>query len=75
MDNSTCHEDSAHWEDVRERAAIAAMQATITLASSYDHFIFRDFVWDGNDRRCPEPLADFAVACADALVERLRSVK
>lgn len=50
-----------HWQDVRERAAIAAMQGTITLL--------------GNSARIPNEIAEFAVACADALVKQLKKGK
>lgn len=47
-----------HWQDVRERAAIAAMQGTITILGSSDI--------------CASEIAKFAVACADAIVEQLK---
>lgn len=63
-----------HWQDVRERAAIAAMQGTITILSSSDRTAFRDIVVDGfrgDKHTYPHEIADFAVACADALIEEL----
>ena len=49
--------NEAHWQDVRERAAMAALTGTLAdtnTAGSYDSF------------------AEAAVAYADALVERLK---
>lgn len=46
-----------HWQDVRERAAIAAMQGLLTNPNKYGSF---------------EDFAEGAVGCADALVERLK---
>lgn len=64
-----------HWQDVRERAAIAAMQGTITILGSSDRTAFRDIVvegYKGSKRTYPNEIAEFAVACADALVKRLK---
>ena len=51
-------DEEKHWQDVRERAAIAAMQGTITILGSSDI--------------CASEIAKFAVACADAIVEQLK---
>ena len=51
--------EEKHWQEVRERAAIAAMQGTITILGSSDRYAFRD-------------VAEFAVAYADALIEQLK---
>ena len=47
-----------HWQDVRERAAIAAMQGVIGLFSSLDYN--------------KETIAELAVAQANALIEELK---
>ena len=47
-----------HWQDVRERAAIAAMKGVMNFFGSLDY-----------DR---ETIAELAVKQADALVERLK---
>ena len=68
-------DEEKHWQDVRERAAIAAMQGTITILSNSDRTAFRDIVVDGfrgNKKTYPNEVAEFAVACADALVEHLK---
>lgn len=73
-DLSFLHEVYEHRQDVRERAAIAAMQGTITLLGSSDRAAFRDIVvegFSGSKRTFPNEIAEFAVACADALVEQL----
>ena len=64
-----------HWQDVRERAAISAMQGTITILSSSDRYAFKDIVvegYRGNEKTYPKEIAQFAVACADALIEELK---
>ena len=55
--NSASTEEQ-HWQNVRERAAIAAMQGTISVLSS--------------NNRIPNQIAQFAVICADALIEELK---
>lgn len=65
-----------HWQDVKERAAIAAMQGTITILGSGDRYVFRDVViegYSGKEKTYPKEIAEFAVACADALVEKLKN--
>lgn len=64
-----------HWQDVRERAAIAAMQGTITILGSSDRGAFRDVVvegYRGNEKTFPKEIAQFAIACTDALIEELK---
>ena len=64
-----------HWQDVRERAAIAAMQGTITILGSSDRNAFRDIVAEGfrgDKKTYPNEIAEFAVACAKSLVEELK---
>jgi hypothetical protein len=58
----TNNEEDEHWNDVRERAAIAAMQGTISILS------------DSNEipNEIPKEIAEFSVACANALVEELK---
>ena len=65
---------SDHWQDIRERAAIAAMQGTITILSNSDRYAFSEIVVDGyvGKKTYPKEIAEFAVACADALVEKLK---
>jgi hypothetical protein len=53
------NEEDKHWNNVRERAAIAAMQGTISVLSS--------------NNRIPNQIAEFAVACADALIDKLKN--
>lgn len=55
--NNTCAEDE-HWQDVRERAAIAAMQGVMNFFGSIDY-----------NR---ETIAKLAVDQADALIEKLK---
>lgn len=67
--------DEAHWQDVRERAAIAAMQGSISILGSNDRSAFREIVvegFSGDKKTYPNEIAEFAVACADALVEQLK---
>lgn len=61
-----------HWQDIRECAAIAAMQGTITILGSN---AFPDVVvegYKGKEKTYPKEIAQFAVACANALVEELK---
>ena len=67
--------NKGHWQDVRERAAIAAMQGTITILSNSDRIAFSEIVvegYRGKEKTYPKEIAEFAVACADALVEKLK---
>lgn len=67
--------DDKHWQDIRERAAIAAMQGSINILGMGDGTAFRDVVsegYSGSKRTYPKEMAEFAVACADALVEQLK---
>ncbi len=62
------------WQDVRERAAIAAMQGTITILSSSDRTAFRDIVVEGfrgDKKTYPNEIAQFSIACADSLIDEL----
>lgn len=64
-----------HWQDVRERAAIAAMQGALTILGSGNGTAFRDVVsegYSGGQRTYPKEIAEFAVACADAVIEELK---
>lgn len=68
--------EDKHWQDVRERAAITAMQGIITLLSSSDRTAYREIVvegFSGTKRTFPDEIAEFAVSCADALIEELKS--
>ena len=66
-------DEEAHWQDVRERAAIAAMQGTITIL---DRNAFNDIIvaeYRGKEKTYPNEIAEFAIACADALVKKLKN--
>ena len=67
--------ENEHWQDVRERAAIAAMQGTITILSNSDRYAFIDIVvkgFRGDKKTYPNEIADFAVACAESLIKELK---
>lgn len=64
-----------HWQNIRERAAIAAMQGTIAILGSSDRYAFTEIVaewYRGQEKTYPKEIAEFAIACADALVEELK---
>lgn len=68
------YEEDEHWQDVRERAAITAMQKTLDMIT-HDYQTYRNVVvegYRGSKGTCPNIIADFAVACANALVEQLK---
>ena len=68
-------DEGKHWQDLRERAAIAAMQGTITILGSSDRTAYTEVVVEGfrgNMKTFPNEIAEFAVCCADALVEELK---
>lgn len=70
--------EDEHWQDVRERAAIAAMQGTIMILSSTDRTAFRDIVVEGfrgDKKTYPNEIAEFAIACADSLIKELKKKK
>lgn len=57
---------------LREQATIAAMKATIRSMSglnSISHILSEGFT--GEKKTYPNEIAQFAVACADALIEKL----
>ena len=59
---------------IRTQAAIAAMQGTISMLSG-DCVAFKIVVADnytGAKKSYPNEIAEFAVACADALIEELK---
>lgn len=67
--------EDEHWQDVRERAAIAAMQGTITILSNSDRYAFGEIVVEGfrgNKKTYPNEIAQFAASCAEALIEELK---
>ena len=69
-------DEEKHWQDVREKAAIAAMQGTITILSSSDRYAFSEIVvegYSGKEKTYPKEIAEFAIACADALVTQLKT--
>lgn len=62
------------WQYVRIQAAIAAMQGTITILSSSDRYAFGEIVaegFTGDKKSYPNVIAEFAVACANSLIEEL----
>lgn len=70
------NEEDKHWNNVRERAAIAAMQGTMSILGSSDRTAFRDIVVEGfrgDKKTYPNEIAEFAVACADALIDKLKN--
>ena len=63
------------WQGVRIQAAIAAMQGTITILGCSDRYAFTEVVvegYNGKEKTYPKEIAQFAVACADALIEELK---
>jgi hypothetical protein len=69
------NEEDEHWQDFRERAAIVAMQGTMSILGSSDRTAFRDIVVEGfrgDKKTYPNEIAEFAVACADALIDELK---
>ena len=69
-------EEEKHWRDIREKSAIAAMQGTITILSSSDRYAFSEIVvegYSGKEKTYPKEIAEFAIACADALVTQLKT--
>ncbi len=68
------NDTEAHWQDVRERAAIAAMQRTLDMIT-HDYQSYHDIVtegFSGKQKTFPNEIAEFSVACANALVEQLK---
>lgn len=68
-------ENVMKWEDLRNQAAIAAMQGTITILSSSDRCAFREVVVEGfrgEQKTYPNEIAQFSVAVADALINELK---
>lgn len=67
--------EDEYWQDVRERATIAAMQGTMSILGNSDRTAFREIVvegYSGSEKTYPKEIAEFAVACADALIEQLK---
>ena len=72
---SNTKNEESHWQDVRERTAIAAMQGTIAMLNNSNGYAFREVVvegYKGKEKTYPKEIAQFAVACADALIEELK---
>lgn len=70
--------EDEHWQDVRERAAIAAMQGTITILGSGDGSAYNAVVvegYTGKEKTYPKEIAEFAVYCAESLIEELKKKK
>ena len=68
-------DEEKHWQGIKEQAAIAAMQGTMTILGSSDRGAFRDIVvegYSGTEKTYPKEIAEFAVACAGALIEELK---
>ena len=68
-------DEEKHRQDLRERAAIVAMQGTITILGSSDRTAYREVVVEGfrgDMKTFPNEIAEFAVCCADALIEELK---
>ena len=67
-------DEKTNWAALRNQAAIAAMQGTITILSSKNAF-YEVVVegYRGEKKTYPNEIAQFAVACADALIEELRN--
>ena len=62
------------WDYYKIQAAIAAMQGTITILGSNNIHAFHDVVaegYSGKEKTYPKEIAEFAVACADALIKEL----
>ena len=69
------NQEELDWQSLRNQAAIAAMQGTITILSSSDRHAFRNIVAEsfrGNKKTYPNEIAEFAVACAESLIEELK---
>lgn len=65
--------EDEYWQDVRERAAIAAMQGTIIILSN--RAAFEDIIVEGfrgDEKTYPNEIAEFAIACADSLIKELK---
>lgn len=73
--NANSTQAACNWVEVRNQAAIAAMQGTITILSNSDRGAFTDVVvegFKGNEKTYPNEIAEFAIACADALIKQLK---
>lgn len=69
-------DNAIDWEYYKIHAAIAAMQGTITILSSSDRYAFNDIVvegYSGKEKTYPKEIAEFAVACADALIKEIKN--
>ena len=67
--------EDEHWKNIREKAAIAALNGTITILSNSDRTAFREIIvegFSGNKKTYPNEIAEFAIACADAFVKQLK---
>lgn len=75
MPRDLWNDDNTDWQALRNQAAIAAMQGTITLLGSSDRYAFAEVIvegYNGEEKTYPKEIAQFAVACANALVEELK---
>lgn len=69
------NERGVDWDALRNQAAVAAMQGTITILGSSDRSAFREVVvegFGGAKKTFPNEIAQFAVACADSLIAELK---
>ena len=67
--------ENTDWQSLRNQAAIAAMQGTITILGSSNRYAFTEVVvegYKGKEKTYPKEIAQFSVACADALIEELK---
>lgn len=51
-----------NWQSIREQAAIAVMQGSLSILTGYVRI----------PNELPNEIAEFAVACADALIKELK---
>ena len=68
-------DEKTNWTALRNQAAVAAMQGTITILGSSDRSAFREVVVEGfrgAKKTFPNEIAQFAVACADSLIAELK---
>lgn len=75
MPRDLWNNDTTDWKALRNQAAMAAMQGTITILGSGDGSAYNAVVvegYTGKEKTYPKEIAQFAVACADALIEQLK---
>jgi hypothetical protein len=75
MPRDLWNDDNTDWQALRNQAAIAAMQGTITILGIGDGSAYNAVVvegYTGKEKTYPKEIAQFAVTCANALVEELK---